>query len=174
MKIDGYKIQHTIRELEHQREIAASQFADSLYAFPGETKPETWKFAEIHQHCEESIAGLQVVQARYNLAVLIDVPVDGGQGLLSMTLHEAVKRVGGAGRMEKMWRSASKEPKERFGYGGEHKREAGAVFSRRTVPLTTAIENARFAARFANALRAAIQKANATEKDMDVDEALFG
>jgi len=173
MKIDGYKIQHTIRELEHQREIAASQFADSLYAFPGETKPETGKLAAIHQHCEESIARLQVVQARYNLQVQVDILRADGAVLL-MSLHEAVKRVGGAGRMEKMWRSASKEPKERFGYGGEHKREAGAEFSRRTVRLDIAIEHARFAARFANALRAAIQKANATEVDMDVDETLFG
>lgn len=174
MKIDGYTIQHTIREVEHEREIAASQFADALYAFRNEHKPNAGTLMDIYERCEERIARLQVVQARYNLAVSVHIPVGDKGQVVSMPLHEAVKRVGGAGRMEKMWRSASKEPKERYGYGGDHKREAGAEFSQRTVPLDASISSAREAARYANGLRAAIQKGNATEVDMDVDAALFG
>ena len=167
MKITGYKLQHRLKEWHHARDIAAALFADSLHRFHGEEKTSPREAFQAYQVAEDAIARLQTAQARYNLDIVV-APL--GQ---EMSLAEAVKRVGGAGRMEKMWRSMAAPKKGGYGYGNDLVRNTDEVRAVRTIPPQEAMDHAKKAARFASALREAIQVANATELESSLDPKLF-
>ncbi len=168
MKITGYKLQHTLRELHHRRDIAASQFDAGKAAFADEDKPTAKQAFDRYRAAEAAIAGLQTAQSRYNLAITVEV-----QGR-KLSLAEAVKLVGGAGRMEKMWRSIAVQKKDRYGFDNDEVRDAGSIRAKATVTVDEAAGYAQKAARFASALREAIQVANATAVEIDeLDPSLF-
>ena len=171
MKTTGYKLRHAIREAEHIKNIAAGQWDDSLHAFPGEdeTKAAPQVLMAKYVECENRLAALQLAQTRYNLAVTVTVQ---GQ---PMTLCEAVKRVGGAGRAEKMWRAASSaEKKDRYGYNRDLTRNSTEIRAVRTISIEAALLEAKRAARYASALREAIEVGNSTEVEIEnLDSSLF-
>ena len=154
MKVTGYKLQHTLRELSHTRDIAAGQFDSSLKFFPGDEKGDPKAVMAAYLEAEAKIARLQTGQALYNLKVQVDVL---GK---RMTLSEAVKLVGGAGRAEKMWRSVAAPKKD-------------PIIAQRTITPMEAAALAKEAARWASALREAIQTGNAVEVEIELDTALF-
>lgn len=161
MKVTGYKLQHTLRELTHQRDIAAGQFTESLYAFVDDDKPNPVKLMETYRDCEDKIAKLQTAQQRYNLAVGVEVLGE------KMTLSQAIKLVGGAGRAEKMWRSCAKGTgTDRYSYRN-NTRSKDEEQAKRQVSVEDAMLYARKAAKFASALRMAIQVGNATEVEIE-------
>lgn len=170
MKITGYKLRHAIREAEQVKDLVASQWDDSLHVFPGDKPKELPADLMVrYQKCESRLAQLQLAQTRYNLSVIVGVL---GQ---PMTLCEAVKRVGGAGRAEKMWRSAAAgKKKERYDFDRgltRNKEEERAV---RTISVEDALNGAKMAARFAAALREAIEVGNSLEVDIEgLDVSLF-
>jgi hypothetical protein len=166
MKVTGYKFQHALRELGHVSDIAAGQFNDSLKVFPDDVKTHPTEVMARYQAAEAKIAKLQTLQAQYNLDVTVQVQ---GQ---PMTLSEAVKLVGGAGRAEKMWRSVAAPKQDRYG-GDRDTRDAGVVVAQKVISTEEAAGHAKAAARWASALREAIQVGNATEMEFPVDEALF-
>lgn len=169
-KTTGYKIQHALRELAHRREVLENQFRTGLRAFPDETKPKPSDMDHKLLQNERKASALQVLQARYNLAV--PCVVDGfGEKL---TLHDCVKLVGAYGRAEKRWRAAAKEEESRgYGYGSEHTRDRDSVVAVRTVPVETASEMAISHGRRASALREAIQTGNTTEIEFEGVSDLF-
>lgn len=171
MKITGYKLRHAIREAEHVKNLAASQWDDSLHAFPEEraTKASPTSLMAKYVDAENRLARLQLAQTRYNVAVQVDVL---GQ---PMTLCEAVKRVGGAGRAEKMWRTAAGgEKKDRYGYNRDLTRSTTEVRAERTVSVEASLVEAKKAARYAAALREAIEVGNTTEVEIeDLEPSLF-
>ena len=161
MKTTGYKLRHAIREAEHIKNIAAGQWDDSLHAFPGEdeTKAAPQVLMAKYVECENRLAALQLAQTRYNLAVTVTVQ---GQ---PMTLCEAVKRVGGAGRAEK---------KDRYGYNRDLTRNSTEIRAVRTISIEAALLEAKRAARYASALREAIEVGNSTEVEIEnLDSSLF-
>lgn len=166
MKITGYKFQHTLRELGHARDIAAGQFDDSLKVFPGETKPSPDAVMTAYMDAEAKIAKLQTAQAQYNLTVQVKV-LD-----KRMSLSEAVKQVGGAGRAEKMWRSVAAPKKDRYAMDYDT-RDPDVLVSQRTISVEAAALRAKDAARWASALREAIQVGNATVVEIELDAGLF-
>jgi len=169
-KTTGYKIQHALRELAHRREIAENQFRTNLATFPDEAKQKPVDLDMRLLRIERVVAGLQVLQARYNLAVSCDVPGFGEK----LTLHDCVKLVGAYGRAEKRWRSAAKEDEPSRGYYAHEKtRDRDAVVSSRTVPTETAVEMATTYGRRASALREAIQIGNTTELEFEGVSDLF-
>lgn len=169
MKTTGYKLRHAIREAEHIKNLAASQWDDSLHAFPGEAKTSPTVLMSKYQEAENRLARLQLAQTQYNIAVVVDV-----QGI-KMTLCEAVKRVGGAGRAEKMWRSAAGgEKKERYSYRNDLTRNKDEVRAERTISIEDALEQAKKSARHAASLREAIETGNSIEVNIEgLDESLF-
>jgi hypothetical protein len=167
MNINGYKIQHTLRELQHEREIIVSQFGSSLFSFEGETKAKPIELSNKYKACEKKIARLQTLQAEYNLK--IQVVVQGEE----MSLSEAIKRVGGAGRIEKLWRSSAKDAGlDRF-ERRERSRNKDEIYSQRTASVDECISQAKTAAKEASALREAIQVGNAQEWELELDPDLF-
>ena len=167
MRVTGYKLQHRLRELHHVRDIAATQFDNGKFTFDDEDKPTAKGAFDRYADAEAAIAQLQTAQGRYNLG--IEVTVLGKK----MTLAGAVERVGGAGRMEKMWRSVASPKKDRYGYGNDLTRNKDEERAKATVTTDEATNYAQKAARFASALRESIQVANATEMDIELDPALF-
>lgn len=160
--VNGFRIQAAIKALAKRRDYLESRFRGSLFAFPGDEKPDSRKLMADCADAEAKIAALQVAQARYNLAVDVDV-----QGT-RMTLLEAVKRVGGASRAEKKWAEGAKD-EEDSRYGRNLVRDKDSVVARRTVAQDECAEAAQAAAAYAGALRAAIQTGNAKEVELDID-----
>lgn len=154
MDVTGFLLREAIRRYELRRRVAANQFDDSLTQFEGETKRSPESITEDFVAAERAIATLQAAQSRYNLLVEVDVLGE------KMTLCEAVKRIGGAGRIEKMWRTAAGGKKDRYGYDRDEVRRADEVRANRTVSVEDAMKRASRLASQASAIRAAIATGN--------------
>jgi hypothetical protein len=168
-KVTGYQFREAIKAWELRKQAATSQFDQSLWAFEGEEKPSPADLADLFVKAEEAIARLQAFQARYNLSVVVDVLGT------KMTLCQAVKLMGGAGRHEKMWRSAATST----GGGPFHfhavatTRKTDEIHARRTVAVEDALARADRATKYASALRSAIALGNSQEREMEVPADLF-
>jgi len=159
MMINGYKLQQAIREAIAERDTQAARFEPSLSYFPGESKGDPREIARRFHEAERRLCALQTAQARYNLAVKVTVM---GQ---SMSLCEAIKLVGGAGRSEKAWRSAGAEKKERYSYRDDTRQE-GTIVAQKTLTLEEIDAERKTAHRWAAALRTAIASGNAAEREL--------
>lgn len=161
MTLTGYTLREAIKRWELKRDAATRLFADSLWAFEGQEKPRPVDLAQSVREAEVAIAMLQAAQARYNLAVSVRVLGE------PMTLCQAVKLAGGAGRFEKLWRDATQDSKgsSRYFLGPEKSRSRDNEYARRQVSIQDAIAESGRASEWANALRAAIAVGNATEVD---------
>lgn len=163
MKITGYKLKELVKRTEMVRDAVASLFDGSLHRFADEKDKDTpQNVVERFRKADLALAQVQTIQARYNLAVTVEVLGE------KMALMEAVKRVGGAGRIEKMWRSASGEKKDRYGYRDDLTRDKDSIRAERTLTQGQALELAQEAAKVAGALRAAIAEGNSVEVELDV------
>lgn len=169
MMVTGYRIQHSIRELSHLRDVLASQFNDHIKQF--RSAPNLVDIRQIHgRYCdvERRLAQLQTIQTRYNLAVNVVVAAE------TIPLLQAVKEVGGAGRAEKMWRTVAKGGEANHYSYDDHKRASDTEYAELSVPIEEAYRLARQAHKRAGALREAIQVGNNTEIEMaDLDASLF-
>ena len=158
MKVTGYMLREAIKQHELRRDTASQSFNGSLKKFPDEEKPTPQAVVEQFLAAEAAIARLQVSQMRYNLEVKVNVAGE------VMTLGEAIKRVGGLGRAEKMWRLAAGPKKDRYGSDYEQDEiDPAKVRSQATLTVNEAVKLAARAGKQAGAMRAAIATANATE-----------
>lgn len=168
-KITGYQLREAIKRWELHKSTAAKQFDESLWAFEGDDKASPGELADTFLKAEDAVAKLQTLQARYNLSVVVDVLGS------KMSLCQAVKMVGGAGRHEKMWRNAATNSGQcGYAYGqNPMSRKTDEVHAKRTVSVKEAIERADRAARLASALRSAIALGNGQEREMEVPSELL-
>ena len=167
MKITGYMLREAIKMHELRRDTAAAAFAPSLKKFETETKTAPHDIVKEFLAAEEDIAKLQMVQARYNLHVA--VTVHGTR----MSLAEAVKRLGGMSRVEKMWRSATGTKVDRYSYQSDE-RSKDVLIARTTITTAEAMKLAQTAAKATGEFRAAIATGNATEFEAEtLDAKLF-
>lgn len=168
MKITGYALREAIKQHQLRMDTLARSFNGSLKVFPGESKESPAALVESFLQEERAIAQLQVAQMRFNLAVFVQF--QGGR----ISLAEAIKRIGGVARAEKMWRSAAGPKEDRFGYHNEDVRDVNQIRATSTVTPNEAVKNATSIAKQSGALRAAIAVANATEVEIeDLDSALI-
>jgi hypothetical protein len=167
MKITGYQLREAIKQQSLKRDTIAASFTGTLKKFPEETKDAPKDVMQEFLLAELAVTQLQMAQMRYNLVVQVEVLGE------SMTLGEAIKRVGGSARAEKMWRTAA-NPKRDHYYGGDEERDPTKV---RPVAALTAKELLRLAqgaAKQAGAFRAAIATGNAVVIDIEgLTSALF-
>lgn len=164
MKVTGYRLQYEIKEAKHERDVAAVLFTDGLWQFKDENKPKPPMAMKVYRQAENRIVALQEAQAKYNLAVMVEVQ---GQ---KMSLCRAIKAVGGAGRIEQMWREIAKSSQARVDAFGipARVRDADAEQAEQTISAQEAAGLAKEAGRYASALRQAIQVGNATEVDIEL------
>lgn len=140
---------------------AKGQFDPSLYAFKDDEKALPIDIDAQIFNAERAIARLQTAQAWFNLHVVVKTDDE------RMTLAEAIKVIGGAGRRESRWRSCSAPKKDKYGYRDTvPTRTEGEERAKRTISFEEALEHTQSAARFAAQLRAGIAEGNMTELDV--------
>jgi hypothetical protein len=169
MKTTGYQLREAIKRWETRRDAAAAQFSEALWRFKDEDKLSPDDIMGIFTKAEDAVGRLQTVQSKYNL--LVQVTVQGRE----MSLTEAVKLVGGAGRAEKMWREASTSTGRSL-YDGSSRtvKKQDEEHAVRVLALPALLERSTKAARYTSVLKAAIAEANAREADIkDLDSALL-
>lgn len=169
MKVNGFAFREALKRWELRRETAANQFTDSLYRFKDDDKLSPDDAMRAFEQAEQAVSTLQAAQARYNLAVSCMI-----QGK-AISLHEVVKRIGGAGRAEAMWRGfAGAKKKERYSYEREDRtRAATDERAFRTISVPEAMKRAQAAAKYAGSLREAMAMGNTQQIDMELDGGLF-
>lgn len=168
MKTTGWQIREALKSWELRKGAAEKLFPESLHAFKGEVKDTPESLVESFQKAELAIARLQVAQMRYNLSVTVNVMGE------AMSLAEAIKRVGGAGRIEKMWGSV-KPTTTRLSYMGDMPitRDPTQERAELTLSVKDGLRLAETASKRAGAFRAAINTGNGQEADIDLDPGLF-
>lgn len=159
IQVNGYQLREALRRWNAKRDAASGMFEGTLKKFDDEQKKKPVEVMSDFMLADRKIAAIQVAQDRYNLAVKVDVKTLDGN-VVKMTLAEAVILVGGAGRTEKMWRSAATAKKERYSYNEDDVRKAGEERARPVMTVDALLENAEKAARYASSLRAAIATGN--------------
>lgn len=172
--VTGYKLRAAVKQLEMQLEAAVRTFNDSLVKFPSETKAAPVDAMGDFLSLEARIAKLQAAQAEYNTKVTVNVLGN------DMTLAEAVKRVGGAGRAVAMWKKAAgaTDPNSRYyrdtsPYENMRSRNKDEEYAQRTISDKDATLQAVASEAFASALRGAIAEGNSTSVDVSLDPALL-
>ena len=172
MRINGYKIREALKLWNNKREATLSLFEGSLTKFKDEEKKSPDDVMSDFLEAEAAIAELQTEQMRYNLEV--NIRVNGN----SMTLAEAIKKIGGVGRVEKAWKAASK-PIVKGRYGGVESKvlsskNADTEYAERVVSFEEALAKAEAAGREAATLREAIAVGNGREVDSGLSPELLG
>lgn len=162
MKMTGFGIREALRRWQLKRDTANSLFDGSLRKFADDEKEHPQEIMKAFALADVAIAKLQTAQQLYNLTVLVDV-----QGN-TMTLSEAVKLIGGVGRMEKMWRSGVAPKRERYALREDEVRKDDEVRSVQVMKTSEMLSEAERAARLASALRFAIAQGNIQEVDLKV------
>ncbi len=171
MKINGFLIREAIRRWDLRRDAAANVFKQSLFRFSGEVKTSPIEIEARFVRAESATASLQTSQSRYNLLVMV-VVFD-----MEITLSEAIKRIGGAGRLEKMWREAAAPKRDSYSYERDiMERELDKERAAPTLTENEIMDRAHKAAAYAGALRAAIAAGNGTlieHSDINLDSSLL-
>jgi hypothetical protein len=166
MQIDGNMLRTALSKWNLLKESAAGAFNDSLHKFDGEVKDDPKAIVFELEKAELAITRLQVAQMRYNL----EVKVSASDG--TITLAEAIKRVGYAGRTEKLWRGAAQTKEDPYGrlqlIRDPTQQHAKAVLSKKE-----AVQLAVAAGKATNELKGAIASGNSIKIEMDLDPALF-
>lgn len=155
-QVSGFQIREGLKVLEMRKGAIVSQFKPALYAFEDDDESESAiDIAEAIKKAETDIASLQTAQAEYNLTVKVKV-----QGK-EISLLQAVKLVGGAGRMEKSWKDAATvRRRARYEREEEQTRSNDETYAKPTMTKAEALTKAMESSRYASALRAAIATGN--------------
>lgn len=164
-EVTGYEIREALKYWGLRRDAAQQAFSGSLHKFEGEEKPSPASVVFDFARAEDKISQLQVLQMRYNLFVEVRAY---GQ---SMTLAEAIKRVGTAGKVAKMWATAG-TPKHSY-YRDETVREANQVVAKAILSTDEILQHSTDAARRCESLRTAIAIGNGQAVRLDFDPGLF-
>lgn len=175
-KVTGYGLKEIIKKLERRRDTAKSQFEEALYFFEGDTpglrqaaaeeaQKNARDLAAKYEDLERMIAQVQTVQAEYNAGITITVQ---GQ---RFTLNHAIKLLGAAERIEKLWQKAAEieNAGSRY-YSPDRVRVAGQEHAKRSISTNDAITESEKASTFVGALRAGVAVANSTEKEIALPE----
>ena len=160
----GIKFERPSNRWRLQRDVASGQFDQSLYAFAGDENSvlTPQQVMESFDEADRAIARLEEIQQRYNQTVRVQVQKE------TTTLALAVKLVGGAGRREKMWRSAASPKRDRYSFRDEvRSRNKDTEYANRTITQEDCVDFSRAAARYASALRNAIARGNNSDVDIE-------
>lgn len=168
MQTDGYALREAIKQWELRKGAAEKAFPSSLHKFTNEEKDTPQQVVNTYLAAEDAISKLQVAQMRYNL--MVKVVISGEE----MSLAEAIKRVGGAGRIEKMWKTATPQERRHSFMDDALTRDPNQERAQTTLDPKAAVTLAAQAGKRSGAFRAAIAVANATKVEIeDLNAVLF-
>ena len=157
MEVNGYQLRDALTRANLERHVAEQQFTNCLTAFEGEEKSPPDEVVKNYEKANEKVCTLQALQEWYNQQV--PVIIMGKQ----MTLALAIKLKDGACRVENMWRQATNDTSDPFGYSRrEMARSKEQEYARRTISVKDALQRASTSSSYTNAIKAAISKGNLT------------
>ncbi len=168
-KVTGHRILASIKNWEIKKASIVKRYEGSLYAFADEVKDPRGLMEEFKK-CERAIAKLQALQSAYNLAVKVNTKLG------DMTLCEAIKTVGGAGRVEGMLRTASLEEDDRRSIYGRVRNKVENLqqeMAKRVIPVEESVQAALEASAITGSLKSAIAEGNSTSITMEVEDSLL-
>lgn len=163
MKINGFKLQLILKQLNSTRDLVQAQFPETLWRFEGESKASPDEVAAQFQKLEVKLAKAQTAQVLFNTRVFCEVMGE------RMTLAEAVKRIGGAGRYERLWKQCVKKkdtPRWARSDDAEKKREKDATYAAPTITSVEILQRVKKASQQLAALKEAIAIGNAKEFEL--------
>ncbi len=153
---------------------ASKQFMNSLWAFSDETKTPPQKIFENFVEADIAVALVEAAQQDYNAQVKFDIVYPNDKEVTEVTLALAIKLVGGAGRMTKMWTDATNDDgSDRYSTRRDTTRNKDEEFANRTIKEEECLEFAKETGKYAAELRQGISIANTTEIEIDIDSKLF-
>lgn len=168
MKVTGYQLREARKRWISRRDIAQKTFRESLWQFEKEIGLSPAKIAEDFRQADIAVARIETAQQHFNQIITVSIA---GQ---TMTLSEAIKRVGGAARLATMWQAAATDNgRDKYAYR-ELVRKEGDIHAKRMIAPEQAIIAAEEAAKFASALRSEIATANARSMEIDIDAGILG
>ena len=174
MKVTGYEITRRLRELQEERDITQERFSSGLSVYPSMRDKVVATPKELSLSVlslEAQIALLQTIQNEYNLTVI--VAVEG----VTMSLAQAIKTVGGLGRVSKLWRNTARPTKEaRRWVSTERSLDNGNPTTEDLEPFydpLVSIQEHHTLERTLGHFRAAIQTANSQQVEMAVPDGLL-
>ncbi len=155
MKVTGYQLKEAIKMKALELDTIQSQFNDSLHRFEDEEKRSPIDIVDDLRRLENHLVELQTAQDFFNLGVQCEVNGE------PISLSQAIKAVGGAGRIAKMWRTAAQGEKsdrwERARNLTRNKEDESAI---PTISKEEALNESRKSEKFAAQLRNAIAVGN--------------
>jgi hypothetical protein len=155
-KVTGTQLKNMIKVCNAELDVVRSNWDGSLHRFVDEVKPNPLELATRIEDLEERVALLQTAQGYLNLNVKVDYF---GK---TITLMQAIKLVGGKGRVAKLWREASKgEKTDRWGRRDVLERDSTKEFASPTINKEEAFAQFRSAESRASKLRELISWGNA-------------
>ncbi len=164
--ITGHALRFAVSTWELRRDTADQEFTRSLLKFHDEDKPSPFDVMDRRMGADMAIAKIQEVQAKYNLAIQVNV-----RGA-PMSLALAVKLLGGAGRTARLWKAAMEsQASERYGDTGV--RATDKIYAVKTVSTDVAMAKIQSSAEYVGALKAAIAEGNAVPMDLEIDASLL-
>jgi hypothetical protein len=174
MEVTGNQLREALRRAIFRKTIYEKQFSESLYRFEDEKKDTPVAVSENFRQSDEAIATLQDLQQQFNQKV--QVSIQGESGRKQITLSLAIKLVGGAGRLEKMWRTAAgggeKDRYDRYG-GTTRQRNKDIIEASAQITSGDAMKEADKAARRASSIREAIAIGNSQSVDFNIPKGLL-
>ena len=160
--ITGNQLRVAIQRWENRRDVAARQFKDTLFKFAEEKKDSPQQVAEKYEAADTAVAELQQLQQEINAKIFVTVGRPDERGR-QMSLGLAVKLVGGAGRMDKLWREAAiSTGRDRYDRQ-QMSRSKDEELATKTISTEDGLTRADAAAFWAGSLRTAIANGNAQE-----------
>ncbi len=167
MKISGYRLREALRNKRTLRDVLATRFNDTLWQFKGSEEASPKEISERFVEADHAVASIEAAQQLYNQQVTVRI---GGE---KMSLSLAIKLVGGAGRHEKMWRSAAVDKgRDRYTMR-ETSRKLDEEQAVRMVSVDDSLDAAMKAAQHASELRSSIAEANSNEIEIDLSPDLL-
>lgn len=159
MKVNGSQLKSAIKLWEMRRDAFTKRFGTTFFAYKTEAKDSPSSIMHELTKCENAIAVLQSAQSKYNLANM--VTFNHNATTQKMSLCEAIKRVGGANRVVKLWSEQIGQPEDKF----EHYRlspssERVIDYPERKMSLADIVTTAAAATSYATALTGAIATGN--------------
>ena len=160
-EVTGYQLREAIKIQETLKIATVCKFEWSLKKFEDEEKESPIAIDKVIRESDYNIAHLRTAQSAYNLLVEVEVRDR------KMPLAQAIKLVGGAGALEKMWRLAAAPKVDRYAARDDLVRRADEIHQKPTISSQEATGHAISAAKWAGALRAAIAEGNGVKANID-------
>lgn len=173
MKVTGYQLKEAIKRWEARKKPLLREFRNSFFRKPSQSGRLPLEIEKDIALVETSIASLQESQAKYNLAITVSYFLFGEEK--RMSLMNAVKTIGGIGRMEGLWKAESSKEEDPYDNQRLHYGATNTQYEwpKRTMLIKDIVETAAQKNAELTALRAGIAEANSKEFNLDIDSSLF-